>query len=299
MKPQQPTRERAAFQFQIETAAEGADGRFRISGIMNSFGVTHSRRVLCAAPFEAWCNQNPKATLPMLANHGEVAGFGTIGIWDGFERVPGGMRWTGYLAKGVPLADQARMLLEQNVLRQLSVGWVSRQARYVSVKDKDLDPELQQALADAAVDEALAYIDWYPVEGSIVDVGDDPRARVAAELEVREFDYSGLATQLGANLAPALNEMVSTAVRTALDERLKAAADDIESRVADLVAAHLATMDPEHACCAADAETEADDDAADVDAGVSAPASQDSGAAALPDANRLAQLTARLKSIHS
>jgi hypothetical protein len=174
---------RAAFPFEIQTAALDDSGKFRVTGIMNSFKVTHSRRILHPRGFEKWLKRNPKATLPMLANHGfDIGGFASIGVWDRFERVKGGgMLWSGYLGENIPLADQARALLEQKILRQLSVGWISRQQRYVRSDDTDLDPHFKQAMEEAGADEALAFLDWYPVEGSIVDVGDDPEARIAAK----------------------------------------------------------------------------------------------------------------------
>lgn len=173
---------RAAFPFQVESAALDESGKFRVTGVMNSFKVTHSRRILQPRGFENWLKRSPKATLPMLANHGfDIGGFASIGVWDRFERAKGaGMVWSGYLGENIPLADQARALLEQKILRQLSVGWIARQQRWVRKDDTDLDPHIKQAMEEAGADEVLAFLDWYPVEGSIVDVGDDPEARIAA-----------------------------------------------------------------------------------------------------------------------
>ena len=112
----------------------------------------------------------------------------------------------------MPLASQARTLLEQRILRQLSVGWISRQTRWVTSKDADLDPHVKEALADAGVDEALAFMDWYPVEGSVVDVADDPAARLAAS--------AGGAT---------------AAAIAAVDQRIVEFVAGLDQRVADLV----------------------------------------------------------------
>lgn len=173
--------ERAAFPFTIETAGEDADGRFRVRGVMNSFAVMQSGRLLHPAAYKRWIKARGNATVPMLANHGQVnAGFASIGVWDEFDFVEGkGAVWGGYIAKGTKLADEARALLEQKILRQLSVGWNVRQARYVTDRDTDLDPFVKRALEDAGANECLCYFDWTPVEGSVVDVADDPDARIA------------------------------------------------------------------------------------------------------------------------
>lgn len=175
---------RETFAFKLERAGLTAEGEYRVRGVLNTFGVTHSRRLLHPRGFAAWLERTGgRARLPMLANHGYLEGFATIGEWDAFELVEGrGMIWSGRVGRGTPLTDQARTLLDQNLLRQLSVGWVARQKRYVSLKDADLDPHIRRAMEAAEVEEVLAFFDWYPVEGSIVDVGDDPGARLAADL---------------------------------------------------------------------------------------------------------------------
>lgn len=217
---------RAAMPFEVETAGLDGGGQFRISGIMNSFGVTHSGRLLHPRGFENWLKRSPGVTLPMLANHGDGPGFATIGVWDGFTRTSQGMRWSGYVAEGVPLADQARTLLEQRVLRQLSVGWITRPGRWVKSSDTDLDPHVQQVLEESGADEALVYLDWYPVEGSIVDVGDDPAARLAA-------GAGGAAAAVAESLA-AVNKLIEGFIE-GLDQRL---ADLIETRLQSLADAY-------------------------------------------------------------
>ncbi len=181
---------RDRFGFALESAGiEPTSNQFRIRGWMNTFGVTHSRRLLHPRGFQNWlARTGGQATLPMLANHGvDVGGFATIGKWDRFEFHPGrGMLWSGFVAAGTPAADQARALLAQGILDQLSVGWVPVQSRYVTLKDADLDPLLKEAMEAAGVDEVRAFLDWYPIEGSIVDVADDPGARIAARLDALE-----------------------------------------------------------------------------------------------------------------
>lgn len=175
----------AALPFVIESAGIQGD-TFRVRGVMNSFGAQHSRRLLHPAAFKKWlAAKSPDATLPMLAQHGNVmGGFATVGQWDQFAFDPKrGMIWGGYVGKGTQLTDEARALLSQRLLKQLSVGWITRQARYVRLTDADLDPELRRAMEESHIDEAQAFLDWYPVEGSLVDVADDPNALLAARSE--------------------------------------------------------------------------------------------------------------------
>lgn len=187
---------RDSFGFAIETAGIDAETQqYRLRGWMNTFRVTHSRRLLHPRGFQNWlARSSGTPTLPMLANHGcDVGGFGTIGKWDRFEFHEGkGMLWSGYVGQGTPAADQARALLGQGILDQLSVGWVPLEAQYVSLTDTDLDPLIKQAMEEAGVDEVRAYLDWYPIEGSIVDVADDPGARIAARLDAIEERLRGV-----------------------------------------------------------------------------------------------------------
>ena len=184
------SRLRDSFGFQIETAGPDPESQqYRVRGWMNTFAVTHSRRLLHPRGFQNWLTRTGgKQRLPMLANHGlDVGGFASIGKWDRFEFHEGkGMLWSGYIGQGTPAADQARTLLDQRILDQLSVGWVPLQARLVTLKDADLDPLVKAAMEEAGVEEVRAYLDWYPVEGSVVDVADDPGARIAARLEALE-----------------------------------------------------------------------------------------------------------------
>jgi phage head maturation protease len=174
---------RASLPFEIARAGTDESGQYRVSGYMNTFRVMHSRRILHPRGFLAWKKKNPNAVLPMLANHGEVEAFATIGEWDTFAYHEGkGMLWAGRVGSGTRTADEARVLLEQKLLRQLSFGFVSRQARWINVKDADVDPLIRGPMEEAELDEVYAHLDWYPVEGSIVDVADDPGARLAAKL---------------------------------------------------------------------------------------------------------------------
>ena len=170
---------------EVEHAALDKQGRFRITGIMNSFEVTRSRRILHPRGFVNWLKTHRGATLPMLANHGVgVNGFATIGRWDQFDYIEGrGMRWSGWVVKGTKLADDARTLLSQKALTDLSVGWQTVLARWVRRGDAEIDPYIKGAMERADEHEVLAFLNWYPVEGSPVDVGDDLGARLAARTQ--------------------------------------------------------------------------------------------------------------------
>jgi len=274
---------RAALPFTIETAAADEAGRFRVSGVMNSFRATHSGRILHPRGFEAWLKREPGATLPMLANHGFISGgFATIGVWDRFERVQGGMRWSGYLANAVPLATEARALLEQGVLRQLSVGWVTRQARWVTLQDADLEPQIKAALLEGGLVEARVFMDWYPVEGSIVDVADDPAARIAAGLSdpaAVEALAAALARKLRTAEAPRDAESAkegaglgaSAVASAAVEAALKAVgtliegfSSGLENRLAELIEAKLEDLAAAYRLdCGGDTDGAAADEPAD------------------------------------
>jgi len=134
--------QRAALPFAIESAGVDDESRFRVSGIMSTFKVMRSRRILHPRGFKNWLKRTRgKAALPMLADHGvNVGGFASIGLWDRFDFIEGrGMRWSGWVGEGTPLADQARTLLGQKILHQLSIGWLSLQQRFIRKDDSDLD----------------------------------------------------------------------------------------------------------------------------------------------------------------
>lgn len=167
----------------IETAGP-EDGVFRVVGRMNSFGVMRSRRLLHPAAFADWLAANPDATLPMLANHGYIGGgFATVGRWTSFKVDKSGMTWSGFIGgqnddDSTELQRDARRLLAQKVLDGLSLGWEGS-GRWANIDEPDLDPLVKGALKKANVKEAFVFYSWAPVEGSLVDVGDDPLARVA------------------------------------------------------------------------------------------------------------------------
>jgi phage head maturation protease len=169
---------RGSFSFEIADATQDGD-KLRIKGFANSFRPMRSGRVLLRQPYIKWAKGKGR-TLSMLANHGYGAGFGSIGLWNTFAYdEKRGMAMEGWIGSGTTLMDEARVLVQQGVLRNISVGWTSRQARWVTVDDKDIDPALKSVMDEDGVRECYCFIDYELVEASLVDVPDDPRATLA------------------------------------------------------------------------------------------------------------------------
>ena len=177
---------RASFAGEILTAATQADGQFRVKGIANTFTLMRSGRLIHPQAFDKWIGSvGARPDLPFMANHGFLgaADFATIGRVDRVRVDPErGLLFEGWVAKGTPLADQARVLLEQKALRGLSIGWTSRQGRFVQKNEPNIDAYTKQQLEAAGVDEAFVYFGAELVEISAVDVADDPGARLAGRL---------------------------------------------------------------------------------------------------------------------
>jgi len=213
----------AALPFVIESAGIQGDA-YRVRGVMNSFGAQHSRRLLHPEPFKRWLAAKPPgASLPMLAQHGLTqGGFATIGQWDDFAFDKNkGMVWSGFLGAGTQLADEARALLSQRLLKQLSLGWITKATKFVRLNDGDLDPEFRRAMEEAGIDEALGFTDWVPVEGSLVDVADDPNALLAAR-----SDPAGAATIAALRAAVDVLRAELTELKAGGGDVLRAALDE-------------------------------------------------------------------------
>ena len=169
----------------LEIAEATADGgKRRIRGYANTFGVMRSKRIIHPAAVEDWLRANPQPRLPLLAQHGFVQGFATIGTIDVVKADrKRGMYFEASVAEGIELADQAWKLITQGMLNSLSIGWVTSQARWVKVDDKDLDGWLAQQMKEAGVSEVQAFFAVEVLEISLVDVGDDRSAKLAARAE--------------------------------------------------------------------------------------------------------------------
>lgn len=238
---QDPVRARpeyAAFELTIERA-EARDGKRVVRGVANTFSVMRSRRIIHPQAIEDWLKRAPGASVPLLAQHGYVEGFATIGQVTGLsvdrER---GLLFEARLAAGAPHADTAWALIEQRVLRGVSLGWSSRQARWVTDQDKDLDPWFAQKLKDAGLNEAFAFLDLELVEISLVDVPDDAGALLAARLDPRLRGNDGAS-------GSADERLVAAAVNAARETTTKLMADfahGLENRLCEVIETRLADL---------------------------------------------------------
>lgn len=173
--------DRFAESFAIEQAGVAGGKRRRIKGYANTWGVMRSGRIIHPAAVEQWLADNAEPRLPLMAQHGLVPGFASIGVVDKLKVSRAkGLYFEAALAEGTTLADEAGKLLEQGVLGNLSIGWVGTQARYISADDSDVDPWLAEKMKEAGVDRAHAFLQVELVEISLVDVADDPGAKLVA-----------------------------------------------------------------------------------------------------------------------
>lgn len=174
----------------IEAAGE-SDGQFRIRGVANTLQVMRSGKLFSRRAFDRFLKTNKTIDLPLLANHGvDRGGFNSVGRVDrlSVDRKRG-LLFEGWIGAGTEIADDARSLIKQGVVKHLSVGWIVRQARFIRKDDKDIDADIAEQLAAAGVDEAFVFLDVDLVEISAVDVPDDPGAGLlAARLADETFD---------------------------------------------------------------------------------------------------------------
>lgn len=166
--------------FGIELAAtDTRTGARRIRGVANTGNVMRSGRMIHPDAMRDFESRHAGGTMPLLAQHGEsgAATFATIGQVDRIKADPQrGLLFEATLAEGVQAADDAWALVKQGMLKTVSIGWTSREARHVSVNDRTIDDVTKQRLTDAGVSEAMVYFALDVVEISLVDVPDDPGA---------------------------------------------------------------------------------------------------------------------------
>lgn len=131
---------RACFAASFERAAS-QDGRFRIRGVANTFGVMRSGRMFHPKAFDKWLAANGQPNLALLGNHGfDVAGFASIGRVDGVQVGKQGLIFGAWIGEATQLARDARALVEEGTLKGISVGWMSRGMASVRIDDPNLDP---------------------------------------------------------------------------------------------------------------------------------------------------------------
>ncbi len=171
---------RACFSASFERAAS-QDGRFRIRGVANTFGVMRSGRMFHPNAFDKWLAANAQPNLALLGNHGmDVAGFASIGRVDGARVSKQGLVFDAWIGEATQLARDARALVEEGTLKGISVGWMARGMSRVHIDDPKLDPALAEALRAAEAHSADVTTRADLVEISLVDVADDAGATLAA-----------------------------------------------------------------------------------------------------------------------
>lgn len=175
-----PARYHGALDATFEAVRVDDAGRFRIRGVASTLGIMRSKRVFLPSAFDKQLRAG-KVDVPLMLNHGMVEGLGSIGRVDRLElRQGAGLAFEAWIASGTRNADEARKLAEQGVLRTVSLGWLSRSDRYIGRNDPDLPKSLADMMDAEGVRAVHAFSDVEVIELSLVDVPDDPGARLAA-----------------------------------------------------------------------------------------------------------------------
>lgn len=218
--------QRGATTGNIERAAESAAGEpMAVRGIANTFRIMHSGRVFLPTAFDRWlAATGGNINLPLLAMHGYAGSeaYPTIGRVTAVKADAGGLQFAGFIGSGTELMDETRTLVAQGILSGISVGWTTKQARYVRKSDADIDPWLKQQMERQGVEECYAYVDCELVEISLVDVPDDRDAKLVAAAMQRERDQgSGNGDQ-------------ENAIQRAVETALKSQRAEFEQQITEL-----------------------------------------------------------------
>lgn len=257
--------ERLSAAARIEIAESGA-GRRAIRGIANTFRLMRSGRLIHPAAVETWLERrDEKRPVPLLAQHGYADGFTRIGQVTALHADRKlGLVFEAVLAEGIGLADDAWTLIRQGMAPAVSIGW-SGQPRLVRDDEPELDAWVGEQLRRSGRREAWVFfsIDEL-VEISLVDVGDDADARLAARAQAAEV--SGLRQELAAlraevaqlraagggaetaAIAAGLRETFAEFLEDWKEAALQLLADDalIGEAAADLVAAREISAEAPH-----------------------------------------------------
>jgi HK97 family phage prohead protease len=179
-----PVAESSRFDVQLERAQFKPGEKRRIRGVANTYRVMRSGRIIHPDAV-----QNLNARIPLMAQHGLIGGgFATIGTVERMRSDRNGLYFEATLAEGTDLADQAATLIEQGHLAAISIGWTVKEARLVRKRDADLDAHVKEKMQEADVDEAILFRRIELAEISLVDVADDPDAKLAAGSVRAELD---------------------------------------------------------------------------------------------------------------
>lgn len=178
---------RSTFALTCEAAADQQDGKLRVSGVANSLRVTRSGRLIMPEAVQQFLRDNPTIDLPLMAQHGHTRQtFATIGRIDGMSLDPQrGLVFRGWVGNETDLQREARALIGQGAITQLSIGWICEYDR-IKTYQRD-EPDLPEWIA-AEMDRTRrtriwAFFQAEIYELSAVDTPDDPGARLAADLD--------------------------------------------------------------------------------------------------------------------
>ncbi|MEP0848134.1 MAG: HK97 family phage prohead protease [Phycisphaerae bacterium] len=181
--------ERLSAAARIEIAQAG-QGRRAIRGVANTFRLMRTGRLIHPAAVEKWlANRDDARPVPLLAQHGFTDGFARIGQVTAL-RVDrkAGLIFEAVLAEGIALADDAWTLIRQGMAPAVSIGW-SGQPRLVRDDEPELDEWVGEQFRTSGRREAWVFFSIDDlIEISLVDVGDDADARLAARAQGAAVD---------------------------------------------------------------------------------------------------------------
>jgi len=218
-----------------------------VRGTASSYSIMHSGRCIAPTALDKWVAAHSAADVALLAKHGQVWGFATIGQLTGLKVARTGVQFTARLAQDIQLAEDAWKLASQGMPLRVSQGWYGEPVR-LSVGDERLTPEQRKQAKARGLEQVVWFSEIELVEISLVDLGDDPQARLAAEL--RDVDSRLRGNDAGAG-GLTRDELVA-----ALRAELGAAISSAEQRIIESIEARLADAGDAYAL---DAAQRADD----------------------------------------
>ena len=165
--------------------AESDDGKYRIKGVANTFGLMRSGRIIDPRAFDDWAKKaDGNISIPIMVQHGAVSGLATVGRVDFVSIDPAkGLRFEAVIASGTQQARDVQALIEEGILGNISIGWRPYHIRHINVKDAD--EALANAMRERRISSAELHLKAELVEISIVDVPDDPGARIGASASAK------------------------------------------------------------------------------------------------------------------
>lgn len=230
----------------FEASGQVQDGKLPIRGTANTYAITIDGRMILPGSFDRWLSARGEASVPLLARHGLTPTFPNIGKVERLWSDAQGLHFEGWIGSGTALADEAQTLVKAKMLDQLSVSVNPREYTRYEPGDADMPADIAAKMRERKLKVLYAYGDCDLIEISLVEVGADQQARVAAA---------------GGGLdAEQMEELVKRAVREALGgqetmtletaaERMLSAADKKEllNAVVQTVEIVLLERDPDYA----------------------------------------------------